>query len=269
MWEDSTEAISRITHTDSHRSVTIREGNLWCFHPNNRRMSTKASTQEHLDIEDIRDNIIIMKNNGAAAVIQTTAVNFDLLSEVEQDSTIASYSQLLNSLSFPIQVVIRSKKMDISTYLENLSVVEIRQTNPYLKEQIKNYRQYVSDLISKNEVLDKRFYLVVPFQDISLKPGTSLLGILLKFFGLEQKKTTRINKRYLLDKAKIALEPKIDQIVKQLSRVGIKGRVLTTQELVELFYDIYNPTSSREERIRTEAENYTAPIVEASIEGRS
>jgi len=229
-------------------------------------MATKASTQEHLDIEDIKDSIVLLKNNAAAAVIQTTAVNFDLLSEVEQDAIIASYSQLLNSLAFPIEVVVRSKKMDISAYLENLVGVENNQTNPYLKEQIKNYRQYVADLISKNEVLDKRFYIVIPYQEISLKPNLSLLDVLLRFFGITQKHTVRVNKRYLLDKSKIALEPKIDQIIKQLSRIGIKGRLLSTQELVELFYGIYNPASSREERIRTEASEYTAPIVEAAVE---
>ncbi len=229
-------------------------------------MTTKASTQEHLDIEDIRDNIVILKNNAASAVVQTTAVNFDLLSEVEQDGMIAAYSQLLNSLSFPIQILIRSKKMDISSYLENLAGVESDQTNPYLKEQIKSYRQYVADLISKNEVLDKRFYIVIPYQDISLKPSVSLLDIFLKILGIETKKTVRVNKRYILDKAKIALEPKIDQIIKQLSRIGVKGKLLTTQELVELFYDIYNPTSSSEEKLKAGAEEYTTPIVEASIE---
>ncbi len=142
-------------------------------------MLTKASTQEHLDIEDIRDSIVILKNNAAAAVVQTTAVNFDLLSEVEQDAMIASYSQLLNSLSFPIQVVIRSKKMDISTYLENLAVIESNQANPYLKEQIKSYRQYVADLISKNDVLDKRFYIIIPYQEISFKSDVSILSIAL------------------------------------------------------------------------------------------
>lgn len=229
-------------------------------------MTAKASTQEHLDIEDIRDNIVILKNNAASAVVQTTAVNFDLLSEVEQDGMIAAYSQLLNSLSFPIQVLVRSKKMDISSYLENLAGVESDQTNPYLKEQIKSYRQYVADLISKNEVLDKRFYIVIPYQDISLKPSVSFLDIFLKILGIETKKTVRVNKRYILDKAKIALEPKIDQITKQLSRIGIKGKLLTTQELVELFYDIYNPTSSSEEKLKAGAEEYTTPIVEASIE---
>ncbi|MCL5003902.1 MAG: hypothetical protein M1352_01370 [Patescibacteria group bacterium] len=227
-----------------------------------------ASTQEGLDIEDIREGYVLLKNNGAAAVIQTTAVNFDLLSEIEQDAMIAGYSQFLNSLTFPIQIVIRSKKMDISSYVESLESVEQSQTNPYLREQIKNYRGYVSELISKNEVLDKRFYVVVPYQDVSLKPEASIFSAFLNFLGLPQKKAPRVNRRALLDKGKIQLEPKVDLIIKQLSRVGIKAKKLDTQELVELFYDIYNPYTSAEERLRGQAAEYTAPLVQAAVEGQ-
>lgn len=226
-----------------------------------------ASTQDHLDIEDIREGIVLLKNNGAAAVIATTAVNFDLLSEMEQDAMIAAYSQFLNSLTFSIQVLIRSKKMDISSYVESLAAVENSQTNPYLKEQIKSYRVYVSELISKNEVLDKKFYVVIPYQEITFKSQASILDAFMGFLGAPPKKPPRVNRRALLEKARIQLEPKTDQIVKQLARVGLKARRLGTQELVELFYDIYNPNVSREERLRANASEYTAPIVQASVEG--
>lgn len=226
-----------------------------------------ASTQEHLDIEDIREGVVLLKNNGAAVVVQTTAVNFDLLSEVEQDAMIAAYSQFLNSLTFSIQVVIRSKKMDISSYVESLLAVENSQTNPYLRDQIKSYRGYVTELISKNEVLDKKFYIVIPYQDITFRPQTSILDAFLGFLGIPKKNAPRVNRRALLEKSRIQLEPKIDQIIKQLARVGLKARRLGTQELVELFYDIYNPNVSREERLRADASEYTAPIVQASVEG--
>lgn len=230
-------------------------------------MTNVASTQDHLDIEDIREGVVLLKNNGAAAVISTTAVNFDLLSELEQDAMIAAYSQFLNSLTFSIQVVIHSKKMDISTYVESLAAVENSQANPYLKEQIKSYRIYVSELISKNEVLDKKFYIVIPYQEITFNTQTSIFDAFLGFLGMPPKKRPRVNRRALLEKARIQLEPKIDQIIKQLARVGLKARRLGTQELVELFYDIYNPNASREERLRANASEYTAPIVQASIEG--
>ena len=199
-------------------------------------------------------------------MIATTAVNFDLLSEVEQDAMIAAYSQFLNSLTFSIQVLIRSKKMDISSYIESLAAVENSQANPYLKEQIRTYRAYVAELISKNEVLDKKFYIVIPYQELSFKSQTSILDAFLGFLGMPKRNMPRVNRRALLEKARIQLDPKIDQIIKQLGRVGLKARRLGTQELVELFYDIYNPNVSHDERLRGDANEYTAPIVQASIE---
>src|SRR5581483_2740349 len=119
-----------------------------------------ASTQQHLDIEDIRDNLVILKNGNAVAILQTTAVNFDLLSEREQDSMIIAYAALLNSLTYPIQVLVRSKRMDISNYLRLLEEARNSTPNPALENQIVLYEKFIRDLVSRNEVLDKRFYIV-------------------------------------------------------------------------------------------------------------
>ncbi len=218
-----------------------------------------ASTQDHLDILDIRDNIILLKNGNAVGVLQTNAVNFDLLSESEQDALIFAYASLLNSLSFPIQIVIRSKRMDISSYLEKLDEAREQQTNSRLQKQIVRYSEFVKDLIAKNNVLDKRFYIVIPFSELkigSLAPTQILFG----------KKRVFFDKWAVLEKAKTQLGPKQDQITKQLGRIGIKAKVLNTQELVELFYDIYNPNSSAEQKVSINVQEYTAPIVQPAIE---
>lgn len=225
-----------------------------------------ASTQDHLDIEDIREGVVLLKNNAAAAVVQTTAVNFDLLSEIEQDAMIAGYSQFLNSLTFSVQVLVRSRKLDISDYVQKLEAAAESQANPYLKEQIALYKIYVAELISKNEVLDKKFYLVTPYQELSFKPQTSFGAAVLGFLGLPAKNRPRLNRRALLERAKIQLDPKVDQILKQLSRLGLKARRLNTQELVELFYDIYNPNIAQENRLQGEVSDYTTPMVQADVE---
>lgn len=220
---------------------------------------TPASTQDHLDIADIRDNIVILKNGNACGVLQTNAVNFDLLSESEQDALIFAYASLLNSLSFPIQIVIRSKRMDISSYLEKLEEAREAQTNSRLQKQIVRYAEFVKDLIAKNNVLDKRFYVVIPFSELkvgSLAPGQVLFG----------KKRVFFDKWAVLEKAKTQLAPKQEQLIKQLSRIGIKAKVLNTQELVELFYDIYNPNSSAEQKVSINVQEYTAPVVQPAIE---
>jgi type IV secretory pathway VirB4 component len=218
-----------------------------------------SSTQEHLDILDIRDNVVILKNGNACGVLQTNAVNFDLLSEPEQDALIFAYASLLNSLTFPIQVVIRSKRMDISSYIEKLEVAREAQTNSRLQRQIVRYAEFVKDLIAKNNVLDKRFYIVIPYSELkigSLAPTQVLLG----------KKRVSFDKWQVLEKAKTALAPKEDQIVRALSRLGIKTKVLTTQELVELFYDIYNPNSAAEQKVSINVQEYTSPVVQPAIQ---
>jgi hypothetical protein len=221
--------------------------------------SQVASTQDHLDILDIRDDIVILKSGNAVTVLQTNAVNFDLLSESEQDALIFAYASLLNSLTFPIQVIVRSKRMDISSYLERLEEAREAQTNSRLQKQIVRYAEFVKDLIAKNNVLDKRFYIVIPYSELkvgSLAPTQFLLG----------KKRISFDKWDILQKAKTQLAPKQDQIIRQLSRLGIKAKVLSTQEMVELFYDIYNPNTSAEQKVSINVQEYTSPVVQPAMQ---
>lgn len=221
--------------------------------------SIRASTQEHLLIEDIKDDLVLLKDGGTSMVLQTTAVNFMLLSESEQDTLIFSYAALLNSLSFSIQVVVRSKRMDVSHYIEQLKEQEYRQANPALKNQIAKYREFVTSIVEENNVLDKRFYISIPFSPQEL--GIRAVGTL---FG---KKALPYPKSYILDKAKTALFPKRDHVLRQLARLGLRGRQLTTQELIELFYDIYNPKTVGSYRLATTIVDYQTPLVQPAIEG--
>ncbi|MDQ3098329.1 MAG: hypothetical protein M3Q44_01130 [bacterium] len=223
----------------------------------------KASTQEHLEIDDIFDDMVILKNNGASLVIQTTAVNFGLLSEPEQDAIIYAYAGLLNSLSFPIQIVVRSKRMDVSSYLESLIKWEQKQVNEKIRIQIRKYREFISSTIRENNVLDKRFYVVIPMfpEEIGLG-ATSPLG-----FG-KQNKTPRYSKEYIVDRAKNILLPKRDHLMRQLTRLGLKASHLSTQQLIELFYDIYNPAVTGAQRLATRSDEYLSPIVSSAAEIR-
>ena len=218
----------------------------------------QASTQEHLDLEDIRDDLIILKNGNVCLVLQTNAVNFDLLSEQEQDAMIYAYSQLLNSLSFPIQIIVRSKVMDISSYLIKLHEARNTQTNKSLVAQMNLYETFIKELVAKNNVLDKRFYVCVPFVEINLSAASLLPSF--------SSKNVVFDKWATLERAKVALQPKKAHLIKQLSRIGIKSKQLTTQELVELFYDLYNPTVAREQKVASLTSDYTTPLVEPAIE---
>src|SRR3972149_11555263 len=150
----------------------------------------KATTQEHLDIENIQENFVVLKNGGVAVVLATTAVNFALLSEMEQDALIAAFSMLLNSISYPIQIVVRSKRVDLSKYLTKVVQVERGLNDPLLKRQAQSYRKFIQDVIKVNEVLDKRFYVVIPsfstekYQEL----GTTPFDWVGRLFGMHVKR---------------------------------------------------------------------------------
>jgi len=216
----------------------------------------RATTQEFLEIEDIIDDIVILTSGFAALVIETTAVNFGLLSEEEQDALIYAYASFLNSLSFPLQIVIISKRMDISSYIEFLEAEENKSPNMVMKDRIRTYREFIMSTIKENKVLEKKFYLVIPFSvlEMGIKDTTR------SFTG--KKKRLPFAKDYIVSRAKISLFPKRDHILRQLSRIGLKGRQLATQELVELFYNLYNPTLTGEKLGDTGG--YTNAMVEGA-----
>lgn len=230
-------------------------------------MPTKftASTQEHLDVLDIKNNLVVLKNGAVCAVLETTAVNFDLLSEIEQDATIAAFSMLLNSITFPIQVVLRSKRLDITKYIEKVHKVEQKIQDPLLKHQAESYRKFVQDTIKNNEVLDKKFFVVIPSGATSEKePGSGPFDFIIKLFGLHTKRVN-VDINQALQDANTKLSPKIDHMIKEFNRLGVRARQLTTQELVELYFDIYNPSNVHGQRIRTNVEDYKTAVVSPAI----
>lgn len=210
----------------------------------------RSTTQSFLGIEDIKDDLILLADGSCALVIETTAVNFSLLSEKEQDAMIYAYSGTLNSLSFPIQIFIRSKRKDISGYLENLNAAQTKQTDPVLANRIRAYREFIAATVKERNVLDKKFYIVIPFSALEL--GVANVNT------LTGKKGLPYPKNYILERAKTVLMPKKDHILRQLNRLGLKGTQVTTQRLIELFHDIYNPNL---EVKMQHISSYTTPIV--------
>ena len=219
-------------------------------------MSTpiRASTQEHLDIDDVRDHLVLFKDGGVSLVLQTTAVNFGLLSETEQDAMMYAFAATLNSLSFPIQIVIRSQKYDITTYIERLRQAELRQQNQKFRSQMTRYRAFVESTIQENNVLDKRFYIVIPFSPIELGLGST--------FGIFGSRKVPYSKTYILEKAKTALMPRRDHLLRSLSRVGLKGMQLSTEQLISLYHDIYNPETARGQHVGMHIDSFTAPLMQ-------
>jgi len=205
----------------------------------NTRARAIASTQDALEVRDIREDLVITKSGTVAMVIQTSAINFDLLAEYEQDNKIYAFAGLLNSLNFPIQILIRTKRIDITSYVDYLKSQKERDMSEGLKKQLEIYTQFVQNLIVQNDVLDKNFFLIVPFNQGITLPNIGLLGSKKK--NEEEEKYRQMAIDQLLEKAKIFLYPKRDHILKQLSRMGLFGHQLNNTELLSEFYTIYNP----------------------------
>ena len=211
----------------------------------NARARTTASTQDHLEIKDIVDDLVITKGGSAAMVIQTSAINFDLLAEYEQDSKIFAFAGLLNSLNFHIQILIRTRRIDISNYVNYLKKQATRDMTPGLRKQLNIYTQFIQKIIIENDVLDKNFLLVIPYNPIGSIPTANIL--MSKKSKQEIEQNAQMKQSQLLEKAKIFLYPKRDHILKQLNRMGLGGKQLTTKELIAEFYTIYNPEEEKGE----------------------
>lgn len=201
------------------------------------RSKITASTQDHIEVRDIIDDLIMTKNGGITLVVQTTAVNFDLLSEYEQDNKIYAFAGLLNSLNFTIQILVKTNRIDITKYLDYLKTETNRAMSPGLKKQLIIYTTFIQNLIVTNDVLDKKFYIVIPYH-----PSTANIGNPIKVAKATESGPEMVKDK-LVEKAKIFLYPKRDHVIKQLGRMGLQGHQLTSEELLEVIYDIYNPES--------------------------
>ncbi len=196
----------------------------------------RSSTQLFTEIADVDRDLVLFSDGSVALVIATTAVNFGLLSEKEQDAIIYAYAGLLNSLSFPIQLIIQTIHKDISAYLGLLEDKEKTQKNPKLAKSIHSYRAFVSSMVKEKVVLDKKFYIVLPFTAIELGISASPL------FN-SKKSGLPFDKSYILDRAEIVLIPKKDHLVRLLARVGLRASQLSSEQLIKLYFNAYNAGS--------------------------
>ena len=194
-----------------------------------------STTQDHLPIADITNDIAIYKDGGAALVMESTSLNFGLLSEKEQAAVIAAYAAMINSLSFSVQIMVKTQRKDISSYINYIDGEAKKLTHPLLQKLMAEYRNFIMESVKKKNVLGKRFYVVLYLSPLELGVGKSIAAI------TKRGVTLPFTKSYVIKKAKVTLYPRRDHLMRQAGRLGIKFRQLTTAELIDLFYLIYNP----------------------------
>lgn len=217
------------------------------------------TTQAHLDIEDIQEDLVLLKNGNISMVLETTSLNFELLSEEEQEVSILAFASLLNSLNFVMQIVVRTERKDVNDYIDRLSLLTQQQNSPALKKQMEIYISFIKNLTTKSVILDKRFFLVITtnFSLASAKP--SMIDV---FFP--KPKVVDIGRN--LQRAKEYLYPKREFLAKQFKKMGIDVHQLNTNQLIQLFYDIYDPDKVGVRRVKITDEEYTAGVVEPLAE---
>ena len=200
-----------------------------------------VSTQQYLNIAEIKDDTVVMKDGTLRSVLLVSSINFALKSEDEQNAVIDAYARFLNNIGFALQIVIQSRELDIDNYLAYLKEKEKAQTNKLLKVQTADYMEYVKELISLGKIMNKRFYVVVPYNPLTDKHKSffSQLGEALKpatVIKLKEKTFRRYQEM---------LNRRVDSVVGGLESLGVAVARLDTQSLIELYYKTYNPETSK------------------------
>jgi type IV secretory pathway VirB4 component len=205
-----------------------------------------ASTQSFLDVGEIKQGTIVMNDGSLRAVIVVSATNFSLKSADEQNALIGSYQSFLNSLEFPIQILMQSRRLDVNSYLEKMRGVMQNQTNELLRLQTQEYIEYVAKLIEFASIMNKTFYVVVPYSEVAIKTG--FLNSLSKLFNPAG--SIKVSEEDF-EKQKEHLDQRVEQVSGELSGMGLRTLILNTEELVELLYNSYNLNTSSPMRIKS------------------
>lgn len=218
------------------------------------------TTQRYLPFSEIRDNMIIMKDWSTRMVLKVSALNFNLKSEEEQDSIIYSYQRFLNSLNFPIQIIVRSLKVDIDWYISKLKTLAIKQINPLLQEQTYKYIDFLINLVDMAQIMKKDFYIIVPYDTLENRsvqdPG--LFWIFRSFWSaITQEETVfsiREKRRRISDLKKWNSE-RTSQLKTSLENIWLKAEEVKKDDLIKLLINYYNPKINTEIKIKENTDN--------------
>jgi type IV secretory pathway VirB4 component len=223
------------------------------------------STQNTLQISEIRDGIVIMNDGTFRAVIMCKSINFDLMSPQEREAVEFSYQGFLNSLYFPIQIFIRSQKVDLRPYLERIDKIRTQQDNMLLGLLMEDYIAFLSDIAQQTNIMDKKSYVVIKYPDANadirkaLKQSTSFFTGLGTLFSPGKPVHVVIDEN-TLENAKTELRNRVQAVMQGLAQTGIQSLPLDTEELIELYYDAYNPDTATRQQIK-DFNDLTAPVI--------
>jgi hypothetical protein len=218
----------------------------------------EASSQQYLPIEAIKEGVVLMTDHSLKSVVLVSSINFALKGEQEKDAIIGSFQNFLNSLEFPIQILATSRQLDLSNYLETVQKEAGKQANPLLKIQTEEYINFVNELLTYSSIMEKRFYVVVPYYPSGTESVPGLGGF------LKKKKTEYVGGSFEEHKQKLLERTQL--IIQGMSSLGLRSAALGTEDLLELFYSSYNPQTAQNQKIANLDET-DVPIVSAQPAG--
>jgi len=226
-------------------------------------LTNPNSTQNTLQIAEIRDGIVIMNDGSYRSVVMVKSINFDLMSPQEQEAVEYSYQGFLNSLYFPIQIFLRSQKIDLQPYIAKLDKIRSEHDNMLLALLMEDYVAYIDDLSHRTNIMDKKFYVVIPYYSVAesqmaLNQSKNFLSGLGGLFNKKEQHVV-INEPDL-EKAKTELRNRVQAVLGGLQQSSIQGLPLDTQELIELYYDTYNPDTATRQQLKN-FDDLTADVV--------
>ncbi len=222
-----------------------------------RQVNAKASTQRFLPIAEIRNDTVVLKDGGMRAVIEVEALNYNLKSETEQKAIIAGYESFVNTLGFPVQIIVRSTKVNIDPYIDQIRTrAKIIETE-LLREQAEAYAFFLEKIVEVADIMQKRFFVVVPFDTTEKKKG--VLAQFFEWLGVDDT-AGKATQRYREFKEKYTkLKDRVTTIESALGNIGLSTQRLTTQELIQLYYEVYNPRTAKEQKLPSDLR--TNPLV--------
>ncbi len=206
-----------------------------------------------VDIQEIKQNTVIVKDGSLRQIIMVGGVNFSLKSETEQNIITQGYQTFLNSIDFPLQILIHSRKVNIERYIETLTARKEVEQSPILQNQIDEYSKFVQGFVEKNAIMEKVFLVIVSFYPVSMLPSAKNVSGMIPFFGKKKEGAAEAAQRTeeaekMFGENLAQLNQRTSQVTSGLLNMGLEATVLEDEQLIELFYNFYNPETVERQR---------------------
>ncbi|MDD5751066.1 MAG: hypothetical protein PHS73_00925 [Candidatus Peribacteraceae bacterium] len=224
-----------------------------------RASALKAATQRFLPIAEVRNDTVVLKNGGLRAVISVESINFNLKSETEQKGIIAGYQGFVNTIDFPVQIVIRSTKINIDPYIDTLREKAKQQQSELLRDQTTSYADFIERIVEAADIMQKRFYVIVPLDETPEKK--SPFSAFFNWMGIDDSSSKAIKRHQQFERRASPLKDRVNLVETGLRNIGLVTHRLTTRELIELYYHAYNPATSQEQKLSKMTDLNTKELV--------